>query len=67
MVESHIASRQVLKHTLKGWGFHPEEASTGTEALELFRQTASTDAPFALLILDLSWEDVEGLSPIKTL
>ena len=67
IVESHAASRQVLKHTLKGWGFHPEEASAGAKALELVRQAASSEAPFALLILDLALEDADGLSLIKTL
>lgn len=67
IVETHAASRQVLKHTLKGWGFHPEEASSGREALEALRRAPATTTPFALMILDLALEDADGLSLIKTL
>ena len=67
IVETHAASRRVLKHTIKGWGFYPEEASGGTEALEALRQALATAAPFALMILDLALEDTDGLSLIKTL
>lgn len=67
IVAPHAASRQVLTHTLKGWGLHPEEAPTGTAALNALRQTPSTSTPFTHIILDLILADGDGLSLIDRL
>ena len=67
VVETHAASRQVLKHILRGWALHPEEASTGTEALAAVRQASSASIPFAVAILDLALDDMDGLSLVNAL
>ncbi|MEX5214089.1 MAG: response regulator [Nitrospiraceae bacterium] len=67
IVAPHAASRQVLTHTLKGWGLHPEEAPTETAALNALRQTPSTSTPFTHIILDLILADGDGLTLIDRL
>jgi len=62
LVEDEVQMRRFLHVTLKHHGFHPMEAPTGKEGIELAR----TRDP-AIVLLDLGLPDIDGMEVTKAI
>ena len=62
VVEDNATSMKLFRDILRATGYHPLEATTGSQALEL----AAERAP-ALVLMDIQLPDVDGISALGRL
>jgi DNA-binding response OmpR family regulator len=62
VVDDDPMIRATLRGLLRSWGYHPSEAATTTEALEIFRR----EHPAAVLV-DLKVQDGSGISVLNNI
>jgi CheY-like chemotaxis protein/HPt (histidine-containing phosphotransfer) domain-containing protein len=60
VVDDHATNRKILTHLTAAWGMLPEEAESGSRALELLRGAAARGQAFDVAILDLQMPDMDG-------
>src|SRR5205823_11439502 len=58
IVDDNATNRQILCHQTRSWGMVPQEAASGSEALEQIRRGAAFDAA----ILDMQMPEMDGLT-----
>ncbi|GIW47693.1 MAG: hypothetical protein KatS3mg078_1570 [Deltaproteobacteria bacterium] len=65
LVDDDIGVRSVIRETLKGFGHSIEEASSGEEALEKFREALAQSSPYQLVITDLGMPGIGGYELVR--
>jgi PAS domain S-box-containing protein len=59
-VDDNATNRLILHKMLTGFGCRPTGASSGAEAMELFRLAHRQGDPFRLIVLDMQMPDMDG-------
>ncbi len=62
VADNNVTSRRILLEVLSGWGMTPTPVESGLAALEVLRQARAALNPFALVVIDVSMPDMDGLS-----
>lgn len=61
VVDDYPINRQILCHTLTGWGMVCDEAENGHQALERVRNMAAQGILYDVVFLDMDMPDMNGL------
>ena len=61
VVDDNEINRKIYRQMCEGWGYRPEVAEEGVEALSLMERAAKEGAPFELVILDQQMPGLTGL------
>jgi CheY-like chemotaxis protein len=61
VVDDNHTNRLILGDQLTAWGMRVDVAEDGPAALQALGEAAGTDAPYALVLLDLCMPDMDGL------
>ncbi|MDP9112779.1 MAG: response regulator [Acidobacteriota bacterium] len=61
VVDDNATNRKILMETLRRWGTKPVEASSGFQALEIFRAAARDGQRFRLILSDMQMPGIDGL------
>lgn len=67
VVDDIPINRQILVEQLVSWGFQPQAAPSGPEALSILRASASEERPFALAIIDYFMPGMDGEELARTI
>ncbi len=62
VVDDNATNRQILEHTLAGWGMTPHCASGGEEALERLRQVREEGRLIPLVLTDINMPKMDGFA-----
>lgn len=60
IVDDNEANRKILHYQVNSWGMIPQEAESGSKALEKLRAAVERNEPFDLAILDLMMPGMDG-------
>ncbi len=60
VVDDIDVNRQIVTEQLEAWGFSPDSASSGEEALIMMRTAAVKNKPYAIAILDFFMPEMDG-------
>ena len=60
VVDDNRTHRMILAEVLSGWSMHPMLAADGVQALQLLKEHASAQHPFALVLLDAQMPKASG-------
>jgi two-component system sensor histidine kinase/response regulator len=67
LVDDSESARMVMQAMLESFGFEVISANGAQEALELFKQHHSSEAPFSILLIDWKMPDMNGLDLVEHL
>ncbi|MCU1499218.1 MAG: hybrid sensor histidine kinase/response regulator [Acidimicrobiales bacterium] len=67
VVDDNAVNRSVLAHTLHGWGFVVDQASTAEEALDQFGWSGSPEEVYALAIIEHRMDGMDGMELARVL
>ncbi|HEV2617193.1 MAG TPA: response regulator [Candidatus Acidoferrales bacterium] len=62
VVDDNQTNRLILTQLLSQWGLVPEQAASGSEALELLANTRRSSAPFRLALIDADMPEMDGFA-----
>jgi two-component system sensor histidine kinase/response regulator len=62
VVDDNATNRLILSDQLGAWGMRVDLAGDGPTALHLLEEAVGTDAPYALVLLDLCMPGMDGLA-----
>ncbi|MBF0589083.1 MAG: response regulator, partial [Magnetococcales bacterium] len=65
LVDDRASVRQALADMMAFFGFKPQKASSGGEAIEALRKAADLQKPFPLVIMDVEMPDLDGLAVVQ--
>ncbi len=65
VVDDNSTNRKILEQLLNFWGMKPTTASSGQEALELFRKSCNTKEEFGLVITDCMMPEMDGFEFVE--
>ncbi|WP_300456049.1 response regulator [Accumulibacter sp.] len=57
----HRATREILQRQLEKWGLRTTCTESGNDALDIMKRAVATADPYALLLVDASLMDMDGL------
>ena len=60
VVDDNATNRQILEHTLAGWGIEVTCVGGGAEALQLLRQRRQAGRPVRLVLTDINMPKMDG-------
>jgi len=60
VVDDNATNRQILEHTLAGWGIEVTCVGGGAEALQLLRQRRQAGRPVRLMLTDINMPKMDG-------
>ena len=61
VVDDNAVNRSVLAHTLDGWGFVVDQATTAEDALHQFAWSGSPDHTYAVVLIEHRLDGMDGL------
>ncbi|SMC21506.1 Signal transduction histidine kinase [Desulfacinum hydrothermale DSM 13146] len=67
VVDDHPVNREILRHTLSGWGILCDEAENGSEALGKAQKLAERGLCYDLVFLDMDMPGMNGLEVARRL
>ena len=65
IVDDNESSRKVLRQYLASWRMRPEEATGGSEGLEMLRRAAAAADPYQAALVDLQMPETDGLETAR--
>ncbi len=65
IVDDNESSRKVLRQYLASWRMRPEEATGGSEGLEMLRRAAAAADPYQVALVDLQMPETDGLETAR--
>ena len=67
VVDDNATNRRILAETLTRWGMKPTIASSGSEALDILRRTASEGDSIPLVLSDVEMPEMDGHALLRRL
>jgi signal transduction histidine kinase/DNA-binding response OmpR family regulator/HPt (histidine-containing phosphotransfer) domain-containing protein len=67
IVDDNATNRQILNDMLLAWGFKPESAANGTEALRMLKEAQIAGSHFQLAVLDMMMPGMSGIDLARSL
>ncbi|MBC7359341.1 MAG: response regulator [Desulfacinum sp.] len=67
VVDDHPVNREILRHTLSGWGMICDEAGSGREALQRVKELAARGRRYDVVLLDMDMPGMNGLEVARRL
>ena len=65
LVDDNKAVRSMICRQLQHWGYSPEEAASGKEALEILVQLADSDRRPNIVLVDWNMPELDGIALCK--
>jgi PleD family two-component response regulator len=60
IVDDNVINRRLLESRLKSWGLRTDSAPDGVRALDMLRDAAARNDPYALALVDMQMPDLDG-------
>ena len=67
IVDDNATNRTILRHQLRSWLIHSDEAESGREALQILRAAAATAHPYEMALLDMQMPEMDGAALAKAI
>ncbi len=67
IVDDNKTNRTILEHHVASWAMRPSGASSGSRGLDMLREAAVGDDPFALVILDMQMPAMDGVGTAQAI
>ena len=61
IVDDHYTNRTILESQVASWAMRPSCVPSGPKGLDMLREGAERDDPFAVVILDIKMPDMDGV------